>query len=321
MELRHLRYFVAVAETLNYRRAAQAIDIAQPALSKQIKALEEQIGVRLLDRNTGGVVLTDAGKVFLDEARDILERVDMAAKAAREAEAGRSGRLSVGSLGAVSASFLPATLAAFHARFPRIEVNLHEAPTPDQIHALRTGVIQVGFTMDEALARSPELASMEVFTTRMAVAIGRAHPLAANAAISLADLAHETFYYVGGTERQQLHRRLIEHIFAVRGIQHRPLKRVNGFESLVALVTGRHGLSLLLPFGPAAGGGELVFRRVQEDGDDLFIRLRAVWLKRRSSQLVMNFVDVLRHHVSSQPRPSAATRPARARPSRSQNSS
>jgi DNA-binding transcriptional LysR family regulator len=305
VELRHFKYFVAVAETLNYRRAAQAIHISQPALSKQIKDLEEHVGVRLLDRNTGGVVLTDAGAVFLEEARDILERVDMAAKAAREAEAGRSGRLVVGSLGAVSASFLPATLSAFRARFPRIEVNLHEAPTPDQIHALQTGIIQVGFTIDETLARSPGLASMEVFTTRMAVAIGREHPLAASTAISLADLAHETFFYVGGTERQQLHRRLIERIFAARGIRHRPLKRVNGFESLVALVTGGHGVSLLLPFGPAAGRDELVFRRVKEDGDDLFIRLLAVWLNRRSSQLVKNFVDVLRHRVSRAPRASA----------------
>jgi DNA-binding transcriptional LysR family regulator len=311
VELRHLRYFVAVAETLNYRRAAQAIHIAQPALSKQIKDLEEQVGVRLLDRNTGGVVLTDAGAVFLEEARDILERVDMAAKAAREAEAGRSGRLTVGSLGAVSASFLPATLAAFRARFPRIEVNLHEAPAPDQIHALQTGVIQVGFTIDEATARSPGLAAMEVFTTRMAIAMGREHPLAANAAISLADLAHETFYYVGGTERHQLHRQLIERIFAARGIQHRPLKRVNGFESLVALVTGGHGVSLLLPFGPTAGNDELVFRRVKEDGDDLSVRLLAVWLNRRSSQLVKNFIEVLRHRASGGTRPAAAKRGAR----------
>ena len=93
MELRHLRYFVVVAETLNYRRAAEQLRVAQPALSRQIKDLEHAVGARLLDRNTGGVRLTDAGSILLDEARDILERVAMAGAAARETAGGRGGRL------------------------------------------------------------------------------------------------------------------------------------------------------------------------------------------------------------------------------------
>jgi DNA-binding transcriptional LysR family regulator len=293
MELRHLRYFVAVAEALSYRRAAQAIRVAQPALSKQIKDLEDQVGARLLDRNTGGVVLTDAGAAFLDEARDILERVDMAAKAARDAAAGQSGRLTVGSLGAVSASFLPATLAAFRARFPRVEITLHEAPAPDQVHALQAGEIQVAFTADQALVRSAALASTEVLAARLAVALGREHRLARQQTVSLADLAGETLLCVGGTERHQQHRRIMESIFAARGIRHHPIKRVNGYESLVALVTGGHGVSLLLPFAPSASPDQLVFRVVREQGDDLTIHILAVWLHRGGSQLVRNFIDVL----------------------------
>lgn len=304
MELRHLRYFVAVAETLNYRRAAEAIRVAQPALSKQIKDLEDAVGARLLDRNTGGVVLTDAGTVFLDEARDILERVDMAAKAAREAQAGRSGRLTVGSLGAVSASFLPATLAAFRARFPGIEVNLHEAPAPDQIHALQTGVIQLGFTIDPAPLRIPSLASTEIAAARVAVALARTHRLAANAAVSLADLSDETFFCLGDTERHVLHLKLMEDIFAARGIRHRPIKRVNGLESLVALVTGGHGVSLLLPFPPSAGREDLVFRPVAEAGEDLLVHILAVWHSRGSSQLVRNFLEVLREQSRAVRQPS-----------------
>ncbi len=287
---------MAVAEALNFRRAAQVIRVAQPALSKQIKDLEQHVGARLLDRNTGGVMLTDAGAVLLEEARDILERVDMAAKAAREAESGRSGRLTVGSLGAVSANFLPATLASFRARFPRVEIHLHEAPGPEQIHALQSGLIQVGFTVDQTVTRSPDIAAMEVLATRLTVAMGREHRLAGRAAVSLAEMADDTFYCVGGNDRNGFHQKLTEAVFAARGIRHRPIKRINGYESLVALVTGGHGVSLLLPFPPSANKDALVFREVKERGEDLRLHLLAVWLSRGSSQLVRNFVEVLQEH-------------------------
>lgn len=317
MELRHLRYFVAVAEALNFRRAAQAIHVAQPALSKQVKDLEHEIGAQLLDRNTGGVVLTDAGAVFLEEARDILERVDMAAKAAREAQAGRAGRLTVGSLGAVSASFLPAALAAFRQRFPAIEVSLHEAPAPDQIHALQSRLIQLGFTIDQREAQVPGLSSTEIASARFALALGRGHRLAGNATVSLADLSDETFLCLSGSERHRLHQNVTEAIFAARGIRHRPIKRVNGLESLVTLVAGGHGVSLLLPFPPAAAREDLVFRRVKEQGDDLLVHIMAVWPSRGSSPLVRNFIEVLRQQsagakaarVAPRNRPGAAPEP------------
>lgn len=299
MELRHLRYFVAVAEALSYRRAAQIIRVAQPALSKQIKDLEHEVGARLLERDTGGVMLTDAGAVLLEEAKDILERVEMAARAAREAESGRSGRLTVGSLGAVSASFLPATLAAFRTRFPLVEIALHEAPGPDQIHALQSGLIQVGFTVDEAVMRAPDLDSLLVFSSRLVVALSPDHWLAGRSTVSLADLGGDAFYCVGGSERHSLHQKLTEGILAARGIRHRPVKRVNGYDSLVALVSGGHGVSLLLPFASAGRSGNVMFREIKEHGDDLVLHLRAIWLNRGRSQLVRNFVETLREHSPS----------------------
>jgi len=175
VELRHLRYFVAVAEALNYRRAAERLNVTQPALSKQIKDMEAQLGARLLNRNTGGVTLTNAGTVLLEEAKDILERVEMAVVAIREAEAGRGGCLTIGSLGAISASFLPASLAAFRAKFPRVEVNLHESSMPDQISALSAGTIQLGFVIAQGVSIPSNFATVEVLVSRLAVAIGREH--------------------------------------------------------------------------------------------------------------------------------------------------
>jgi DNA-binding transcriptional LysR family regulator len=292
MEFRHLRYFVAVAETLNYRRAAAHLRVAQPALSKQIKSLEDEIGARLFNRNTGGVTLTDAGAVLLEEARDILERVEMAAVATREAEAGRGGRLAIGSLGTLSASFLPASLAVFRTRFPRVEIDLHEAAMPEQIDALKAGVIQLGFATAELVSIPPEFESTEVLVSRFAVGMSREHRLARKSSVSLAESADEPFLCIGGSTHD-LHQKIMEAIFASRKIRHRPFKRVNGFESLVALIAGGHGLSMLLAFPVSRGHDEIVFRPIKEDGEDLIVRLLAVWRKSGRSQLARNFVDVL----------------------------
>lgn len=294
MELRHLRYFVAVAEALNYRRAAERLRVAQPALSKQIKDLEAEVGARLLNRNTGGVSLTDAGATLLDEARDILERVEMASAATRETASGQGGRLTIGSLGAISASFLPASLATFRSRFPHVEVHLHEAQLPDQMAALTAGLIQLAFTTARDPAVPPAFESTEVLVSRLALAIGRDHRLVRKSAVSLADVADEPFWCIGETERHDRHRKLMDAIFAARGIKHRPIKRVNGYESLVALVAGGHGLSILLPFSRSRGKEEIGFRRIKEDGEDLVVRLLAVWRKGGGSPLARNFVDVMR---------------------------
>ncbi|HEY0944649.1 MAG TPA: LysR substrate-binding domain-containing protein [Opitutaceae bacterium] len=296
MELRHLRYFVAVAEGLNYRRAAERLHVAQPALSKQIKDLEDEVGARLMNRNTGGVALTDAGTVFLEEVRDILERVDMAVSAAREAEAGRGGRLIIGNLGALSASFLPAALSTFRTKYPHVDVTLHEMALPDQMAGLRAGTIQLAFTIDRQTAIPSDLECAEVLQSHVAVALGRDHPLARQTRVSLADLMSEQLLCVGETVRHDLHQKRIERTFAARGIRHRPIKRVNSFESLIALVAGDHGVSFLLPFASSPGTENVVFRRIKEDGDDLEVRLLAVWRKNSGSQLARNFVDGLRGH-------------------------
>jgi len=301
MELRHLRYFVAVAGALSFRRAADVLRVSQPALSKQIKDLEDHLGVLLMNRNTGGVSLTDAGMMFLSEARDILERVEMAKKGALDASSGKSGSLTIGSLGAVTASFLPAVLAAYRARYPRVEVMLHEAAISEQTRALKDSVIQIAFATAQDLDRSPNLASTLVMSSRIVVALGQDHRLASAKDISLADLADETLLCVCGPGSQQQHVDVTESIFAARAIRHRPIKRVNGIEPLVALASGGHGVSLLLPFASTNKPEHLVFRPIREEGDDLVIRIFAVWRNRSHAQLVQNFIGVLQEHASKNP--------------------
>src|SRR6478672_9779054 len=136
MELRHLRYFVAVAEELHFGRASARVGIAQPPLSQQIKALETELGVRLLERTHRRVALTAAGSVFLEEARRTLAQAEHAAQAARRAGRGEVGRLAIGFVGSATYEVLPLVLREFRRRFPGVELSLQEMTTLEQTRAL-----------------------------------------------------------------------------------------------------------------------------------------------------------------------------------------
>src|SRR5882672_9114659 len=173
MELRHLRYFVAVAEQLNYRKAADQLRVAQPALSSQIKDLEAEVGVRLLDRDTGGVRLTDAGAAFLAEARLIAAHAQRAAGIARDAAKGRRGRINIGYFAPLVMGFMPESLRSFHAKYPDVDVALHEMSLIDQIAALEAGTIHVGFSLGDAFHIPPTLKSVEVARSPIRAVVGR----------------------------------------------------------------------------------------------------------------------------------------------------
>jgi len=292
MELRHLRYFVAVAEALNFRRAAERLHVAQPALSKQIQQLEERIGVRLLHRNTGGVSLTDAGAVMLDEARDILERVEMAAVAAADAASGKSGRLNVGNLGLLTAGFLPAVLSEFRARYPQVDVNLIEVGMLDQLNALQAGQVHLGFMVERAVSLPVGFEWVEVLSARPAVVMNREHPLASRPSIALSELAMEPLLTVAEPGKHTRHQQYLQETFAARGIRHHPPRRVSSFESLIAMVESGLGISILLPL--SRGFDNVVFRPLKDKGDDLPAHLFAVWRKGTESRILQNFLKVLR---------------------------
>ena len=144
MELRHLRYFVAVAEELNFRRAAERLHLAQPALSSQIKSLEDELEVRLLERNTRSVKLTHAGRVFLDEARSVLSAATQAEHRAKKAEHGLVGTLRIGVIAPVANAWLAGILRGFHQRFPGVQLSLFDLTSPEQLHRLHTGHLDAG---------------------------------------------------------------------------------------------------------------------------------------------------------------------------------
>ena len=145
MELRHLRYFVAVAEELSFTKASERLHTAQPSLSQQVRQLENELGVRLLDRSRHHVALTNAGRIFLQQARDILGRVDHASKMARQAAQGKAGDLSVGTFPSADVRILPALRLVVAERLPDLRLLLHSRYAVDPISGLRNGTLDVAF--------------------------------------------------------------------------------------------------------------------------------------------------------------------------------
>jgi DNA-binding transcriptional LysR family regulator len=144
MELRHLRYFVAVAEALSFRKAAARLSISEPAVSQQVADLEDELGLRLLNRNSRRVELTEIGRVFLGGARRTLASAKEAVVQAQEAAAGERGRLSIGCIGQLVHAFLPEALARFREGYPLVEVSVLNMDDRTQVEALANGTIMLG---------------------------------------------------------------------------------------------------------------------------------------------------------------------------------
>src|SRR4051795_636425 len=183
MELRHLRYFIAVAEELHFRRAAERLHMSQPPLSQQIRQLEEEIGAQLLSRNQRKVELTAAGVAFLERAREILDSVEDAARQARRVQRGEGGRLAVGFVGSAMYSFVPELLRAFRDHAPDITLRLQELGTSEQLRQLEDGRLDVGFVR---LPRArPELTFETVLEEPVVAALPDTHRLAQRSLLTL----------------------------------------------------------------------------------------------------------------------------------------
>jgi LysR family transcriptional regulator, benzoate and cis,cis-muconate-responsive activator of ben and cat genes len=193
VELRHLRYFVAVAEMENVSRAAtQKLHVAQPSLSRQIRDLEDEVGVQLLERTAKSVRLTDAGRAFLDEARAILKRADEAVAKAR----GVAGKqeLRVGDWPLATGRVMPMLLRAYQQAMPNVHVKLHDWTVDQNIAGVRDGRLQLAILISPLKANAfAELRFQELATARVALAVSSNHPFARRQSVSLADAAREPF--------------------------------------------------------------------------------------------------------------------------------
>lgn len=264
MELRHLRYFMCVAEELHFGRAAERLGISQPPLSQQIRALEEELGVRLFDRTSRRVRLTETGMHFLNEARETLERADRAAHVARLAHNGELGRLSLGFSPSVPfVSDVVDALARFRSAYPRVNVELNELPRDEQISGVERGTLDIGILR----AFSPVTLPAQFHAARLQreglmMAMRRDHPLASRSEDPvLADLAGEPLIMFGSMNGAGFNDVLISHCEAL-GFRPQVALEARSFATLIGLTAAGLGITIMSQSLARLNVDTLVFRPI-----------------------------------------------------------
>lgn len=192
IHLRHLRYFVVLAEELHFGRAARRLRIAQPALSQQIRALEQALGCSLVQRRPQAV-LTDAGRVFLEEARQTLEGMRRGIEATQRTARGESGSLTVGFASSAVLTHFPEIIRHHRERFPAVALDLRELSPAAEVESVRTGAVEVAFVRE--IGDHPDLVYTTIVQEPLAVLLPPGHPLAAADRVPLEALAGEAFVH------------------------------------------------------------------------------------------------------------------------------
>ncbi|MGW1344980.1 LysR family transcriptional regulator [Kribbella sp. NPDC002412] len=245
MELRHLRYFVAVAEELHFGRAAVRLGIRQPPLSQQIKALEDDLGVVLFDRDSRKVRLTAAGEALYPAARDLLGAARAAEQATRQAGRGESGRLALGFVGSATNQLLPRALRDFRQRYPEVSLRLRELTTMQQVHALRDGSLDIGLLrppLPEAEAAG--LVVEPIGAERLVAVVPDDHPRARQRVVAVRDLAEEPFVLFPRALGPGLHDQILAYC-AEAGFTPVVAQEAVQMQTIVALVAAGLGVSLV----------------------------------------------------------------------------
>jgi DNA-binding transcriptional LysR family regulator len=241
MELKHLRYFLALAEEQNFGRAAARLQMSQPPLTRNIRALEQELGTTLFIRTPKGAELTGAGQALLDEVPNLLALATRAKERTQLAGAGRVGRLEVGIAGSGILHVVPLLLAAFHSERPEIKVSLHNLPITEQIAALRERRITLGF--DSFVPAEADIAVDWVQRERFLVALYEGHPLCGKKFVTLKDLDNQPMILHPNSSADGL-AQSIASAFRAEHITLRVEQHADDVVTCVALVASRCGVGI-----------------------------------------------------------------------------
>ena len=244
MELRHLRYFIAVAEAENVTRAAGRLHVSQPALSRQIRDLEGEIGFLLLQRSAKSVRLTPAGRVFLTEARAVIERVTAAVAAARVAADGQSGEIQVGYAPSLTVQVLPQALRSFQNEFPGVRVALHDLSTGEMLAQLRAGKLDVALLVQPPEKSLRGLHWDELARYPLCAAVSPQHPFAGRKVVALAAAAGEPLIAYNRRDYPEYHAQTVV-LFAGIGAKPHIAEEHEGVTGLIAAVEAGRGIALV----------------------------------------------------------------------------
>jgi DNA-binding transcriptional LysR family regulator len=295
MELRHLRYFIAVAEELHFGRAAKRLNISQPPLSQQIMQLEKEIGVRLFNRTKRRVEITPAGLVFLEEAHRIIVLSEDAVRRTIRADKGEIGQLAVGYIGSANYSLLPQVVREFRKRYQDVDLSLAELNTSNQIEALRDGRIHVGFLRPPQGIENEGLSIEPVFREPLMVAMPRNHHIKGKTPIHLRTLAKESFIMI------PRHRGpgFFDYIIALcqkEGFSPQIVLEASQFHTIIGLVAAEIGIAIVPASMQSSRFKGVVFRTIEGGAETI---LNMAWTSENPSLVLHNFINVTREVVRS----------------------
>jgi DNA-binding transcriptional LysR family regulator len=242
MEIRHLRYFCVLAEQLHFTKAAMLLNVAQPALSHQIRQLEDELGTQLVERTNRRVRLTAAGEVFLARATRILDQLDQAARETSQVGRGDAGSLVIGVVSTAVCSVLPELLRSFRRESPRIAIDIREMEPGEQVEALRKETIDIGLLF--LSIQDPALDSVVISRERLIVALPTGHRAASADRVRLCDLQDETFLVPRRQPVPGFHEVVLDTLKGA-GVDEPKIQQIRLLQIAVFLVSGQLGVALV----------------------------------------------------------------------------
>lgn len=288
MELRHLRYFVAVAEELHFGRAAERLFIVQPALSKQIASLEKELGVALFLRTKRHVEMTSAGASLLEDARQVLAQAEGAKLRAQLASRGEVGLLKIGFVAPVLYELMPQMLRAYRAQFPDVRLSLHEVHSREVVNGLLSRDLHIGFSR-LPLGAGDGLRVLPLVEESVLVAMPKHHPFAAKESVTLAELADEDLILITRGEEPELYDSYVT-ACAAAGFSPRVAHEVDRTHVAVGLVAGGLGMCFVPESAKVTAHPGVAYRRLTDPSPR--ITFGAIWPDGPMAPVLENFLSL-----------------------------
>ncbi len=286
MNLRQLRYFLAVADELHFGRAAIALNMAQPPLSAQIKQLEADLGLLLFKRTKRQVRLTAAGEVLQQEAQQVLDRLDLARRKTQQAGRGELGQMAISFVSSAMYSVLPPWLRRFRQRYPQVALTLQEATGAKQIEGLLSHQLDLGFVRPP-LEQSTSLNSQTIWREPLLVALPEGHTLSAQARVSIQDLAHEGFILSMRASAPELYDNIIS-FCAQAGFSPKAVQTAAQLQTVLGLVAAQMGVAILPAAAQKLRREGVCYRPFVEPAP--MAELMMIWRKEEESVIFKNFL-------------------------------
>ncbi|RYE42932.1 MAG: LysR family transcriptional regulator [Hyphomicrobiales bacterium] len=293
IELRHLRFFVALAEELSFKRGAERSNVSQPPFSVAIQQLEAHLGVMLVIRSSRGVQLTVAGETFYQHAKRVIAQAQEAYTVSRGVAGGTKGRLRIGFHASMLFRGLPEAVEAIEHHEPQIQIELVEMPSYDQVRALTTGALDLGFAHTTL---APEgISSVTVYSEPLVVCLPKSHRLARRQSIELGELQREQFIIFSRAASPAYFDRILS-LCLEAGFTANIRHQVRQWLTVVSMVSKGLGIAIV-PASLANSGVPAAFVALRDDG--AISTIQCMWLSQQETPLLRRMLDYVREHVSA----------------------